>query len=838
MKILKNEKVFKTSSILILMLALVLGCLQTNNANAIVTTDSETNNTNIEPYSIGVMYSSHIQDHGWEKDFSKINGQSSGTTGQNKKNEAIKIKLINAPEGVEIQYQAHVQDVGWQSWKSNGEIAGTTGQNKRVEAIKIKLNNTESYFVEYRTHVQDIGWQNWVKDGQVAGTTGRCLKIEAIEIRIIPKTPTVIYQSHVQDIGWQQYFNNGQTSGTTGKNLKVEAMRIDAKNLGQNIKVRYKSLIQDYGWELNWRTDGELTGTSGKNKRMEAIKIELDDNDDYSIMYRVHIQDIGWQVWKKDGEIAGTTDKKLKIEAIEIKIIPKEPNTNFEVKYSTHVQDIGWTNYVRQERTSGVIGRNLKIEAIKIDAINVPENVKILYKSHVQDYGWESTWKNLGEKSGTTGQNKKIEAVQIKLEGTEEYSIEYRTYVQGRGWQDWANDGETSGTTGKNLKIEAIEIKIVPKIAYKAKMYIDTNISKNLGQEEYKIRGWLMTNANNAKIQILDDDNLVEVKIDRTQRKDVLEAIKGYGGEINNPNPGFEITIDFSKIKIGNRILKIQVIDEKGKVLCQESRNIKVCEKMKYTEGIYGKSGLKIANKGGSDLKYLKYGNGDNVFFATFAIHGFEDLWNNDGNELVNIANKFYNRLLNDKDYDLSEKWTIYIFPGVNQDGLNNGWTNYGPGRTTLYSEAPKNKGIDLNRCWQVGNSYTRYTDDRNYNGITGFQAYEAQALRDFLLNNKSQNGQTLLVDLHGWTQQLIGDAEICSYYNHQFPENDKSAIGRYGTGYLINWARTYLGSNGKAAKSALIELPYQGVNGSQSVIDKKFANRYIEATLEMLRNM
>ena len=169
---------------------------------------------------------------------------------------------------------------------------------------------------------------------------------------------------------------------------------------------------------------------------------------------------------------------------------------------------------------------------------------------------------------------------------------------------------------------------------------------------------------------------------------------------------------------------------------------------------------------------------------------------------------------------------------------MNYGYTNYGPGRTTLFSQAPNNRGIDLNRCWQIGSDYTRYTDSRNYNGTSGFQAYEAQYLRDFLLKNKSQSGQTILVDLHGWTTQVIGDSEICSYYSKQFPENDKSAVGRYGTGYLINWARSSLGSTSKAAKSALIELPSAGINGHQSVIEHNYSNRYIQATLDMLKNI
>ena len=263
-------------------------------------------------------------------------------------------------------------------------------------------------------------------------------------------------------------------------------------------------------------------------------------------------------------------------------------------------------------------------------------------------------------------------------------------------------------------------------------------------------------------------------------------------------------------------------------------------EKISHTEGVYGTTGLKEANQGGSDMKYYQYGNGKNVFFATFAIHGFEDLWYKDGEELVTIANNFYNELIETNDIELAEKWTIYIFPGVNLDGLSNGWTNNGPGRTTLYSYAPSNKGIDLNRCWQIGSSYTKYTDNRNYNGTTGFQAIEAINLRNFLLSHKSQNGQTVLVDLHGWTQQLIGDAGICGFYQSQFPENDGSAIGRYGTGYLINWARNYLGSNGVAARSSLIELPSYGdtLSGHQAVLNNNFSNRYITSTLNMLYSL
>lgn len=840
----KNDKFIKIGTSILMLIALILGVIPNSFSNAIESKNNTDNSNNskvnesvsnktikYEKYDLSVAYNSHVQDKGWEKDFSKTNGQESGTTGQNKKNEAIKIKLLNAPKNVKIKYQAHVQDIGWQSWKYDGEIAGTTGQNKRIEAIKIQLEGISEYSVEYRTHIQDIGWQDWKTDGDVSGTTGLRLKIEAIEIRIISKKPSIIYQSHVQDIGWQQYYNNGQTSGTTGKNLKVEAMRIAVK--GVNFKVKYKSFIQGIGWENSWKQNGQLTGTSGQNKRMEAIKIELNENDSYSVQYRVHLQDIGWQDWKTDGEIAGTTDKHKKIEAIEIKLISKIPSNKFEVKYQTHVQDIGWTKYSKQGETSGVTGKGLKVEAIKLKAVNIPQNSKILYMSHVQDLGWEKAWKTIDEQSGTTGQNKKIEAVRIKLENCEKYSIKYRTYLQNIGWQEWVYDGEISGTTGQNRKLEAIEIEITEKVSPKYWIYLDADIPSTANKEKYKIKGWVMTNVKNTKLQITMDNKVQDISIKRTNREDVLNTIKGYGGDVVNSKPGFETEIDLNSFNLGNKIFKIQLTDEKGKVLKEISKNIKIIEK-----GKYGSSGLKKAGRGGYDLEYLKYGNGPNVFFGTYAIHGFEDKWEKDGDELVKIANNFYNKLLEDNDSKISEKWTIYLFPGVNQDGLRNGWTNNGPGRTTLYSMAPNNKGIDLNRCWQIGNDYKKYTDSRNYNGTAGFQAYEAQQLRDFLINHKSKKGQTVLVDLHGWTQQLIGNEQICSFYQKQFPENDRSAVGRYGTGYLINWARVNLGSSYGVAKTALIELPDKAINGVQSVINNNLTGRYISSTLDMLRNI
>lgn len=538
--------------------------------------------------------------------------------------------------------------------------------------------------------------------------------------------------------------------------------------------ICYTTHIQDIGWQ-NQVKDGEMAGTEGQAKRLEAIKITLKDLSGVKIKYQTHIQDIGWQDWKYDGTLAGTEGQSKRLEAIKIEL---EESDKYSIMYRVHIQDIGWQDWRYDGEKAGTEGQSKRLEAIQIKIVDKQTSISVNYSVHVQDIGWQNL-KTEEKIAGTEGQSKRLEAIKIELlTNIKNLKLKYRVHIQDIGWQDWKDSEEMAGTEGQSKRLEAIQIKLENTQDYSIEYRVHV---QDIGWQDWVKDGEISGTEGQLKR---------------------LEAIQ------------------------------IRIISKENDSDSQEE------PKFERQEGTYGKTGLNVADKGGSELKYLKYGTGKNVFFATFAIHGYEDKWDKDGYELIEIANNFYNKLLEDKDYDLAKKWTIYIFPGVNQDGLQEGSTNNGPGRTTLYSQAPQNKGIDLNRCWQIGSTYEKFTSDRNYNGDIGFQAYEAQALRDFMLKNKSKDGQTILIDLHGWTQQLIGDENICSYYEQQFPENNKRSVGRYGSGYMISWGRTYLGSQGRPAKTALIELPRDGVKNHQSVIDKDFSNRYIYATMKMLEKI
>ncbi|MGX7243684.1 trypsin-like serine protease [Enterococcus quebecensis] len=142
----------------------------------------------VPPSTQGVNYNSHLMDLGWIGNVA--NGSVSGTVGQKRRMEAIKISINNLGHiGGSIQYRSHVQDKGWMNWVSNGAVSGTTGQKKRMEAIQIKLTGeiAKVYNVEYRAHVSNKGWLPWVQNGQTAGTTGEARQMEAIQIRLVKK---------------------------------------------------------------------------------------------------------------------------------------------------------------------------------------------------------------------------------------------------------------------------------------------------------------------------------------------------------------------------------------------------------------------------------------------------------------------------------------------------------------------------------------------------------------------------------------------------------------------------------------------------------------------------
>ena len=295
---------------------------------------------------MSVSYKVHCQDYDWEEDWKK-DGQTSGTEGQCKRLEAIRIKL---PDGVSgsIEYRTHIQDIGWEkNWSKDGAKSGTEGQCKRLEAIQIKLTGEveKNYDVYYSVHAENFGWLGWAKNGEEAGTAGYGYRLEAIRIQLVTKgdkAPELIgtikeamkarlvgYQTHVQDYGTQAYVYDGAMAGTEGECKRMESIRMKLPS-SVNSSIQYRSHVQDIGWEKKWASNGSLSGTEGQCKRLEAIQIKLsgDVAENYDVYYRVHVQDYGWLAWAKNGESSGTEGYAKRLEAIEVRLVPKGTTPN------------------------------------------------------------------------------------------------------------------------------------------------------------------------------------------------------------------------------------------------------------------------------------------------------------------------------------------------------------------------------------------------------------------------------------------------------------------------------------------------------------------------------
>lgn len=165
----------------------------------------------------------------------------------------------------------------------------------------------------------------------------------------------------------------------------------------------------------------------------------------------------------------------LRLEAIKVVIVnkgEKAPGSTSNtyhlapptVNYKTHVQTYGWQNFVSNGATSGTVGQAKRLEGIEINLSGLHDAGGIEYKTHVQKQGWQDYVSN-GQLSGTSGKALRLEAICIRLTGdvAEKYDVYYRVHSQKYGWLDWAKNGDPAGTSGKGLRLEGIQIIAVEK---------------------------------------------------------------------------------------------------------------------------------------------------------------------------------------------------------------------------------------------------------------------------------------------------------------------------------------------------------------------------------------
>lgn len=159
------------------------------------------------------------------------------------------------------------------------------------------------------------------------------------------------------------------------------------------------------------------------------------------------------------------------------------------------------------------------------------------------------------------------------MENIPNYGIEYQAHVQNIGWQDWVEEGKIAGTIGKGYRLEALRIRMVKLTG--VKMNLETPTANQNVKNSINVAGWMMMDNPNADIEVYIDNTKMTETLNRTQRTDIINGVKGYGGAVLNPTPRYSMNIPTSGLSDGSHIVKVNVVDTTtGEILESKSNKL------------------------------------------------------------------------------------------------------------------------------------------------------------------------------------------------------------------------------------------------------------------------
>lgn len=142
---------------------------------------------------------------------------------------------------------------------------------------------------------------------------------------------------------------------------------------------------------------------------------------------------------------------------------PTKPSVSYRVRTEDHV----WLKYKKDGKISGRYKENKRIEAIrmKVDKQQSKLSGHIKYKASIEHEGW-TNWFYDGKRCGTVNQGLRLESFRVKITGklAKAYDVYYRANVQNMGWLGWAKNGQAAGVTSEvEMKVIGIQVKLIKK---------------------------------------------------------------------------------------------------------------------------------------------------------------------------------------------------------------------------------------------------------------------------------------------------------------------------------------------------------------------------------------
>ena len=240
-----------------------------------------------------------------------------------------------------------------------------------------------------------------------------------------------------------------------------------------SIDILYRTHVQNIGWQ-SYVLNGNVSGTSGRSLRLEGINIKLDDtkNCDIGIQYTTHVQNYGWMPWSSNGELSGTTGEALRLEAIKIQLTGEDKDL-FDVYYRVHAQYFGWLSWTKNGAPAGTSGYAYRLEAIQILVVPKGEQVPDNYGGVIPNSPESYIHKSGSDNPTVPGENNT--------------NVVYRSNVQGNGWMPYKYNGSLSGTIYQGKRLEAIQIELRNK-QYSGSIMYNAHV-QNIGWQGWKKDG-------------------------------------------------------------------------------------------------------------------------------------------------------------------------------------------------------------------------------------------------------------------------------------------------------------------------------------------------------------
>lgn len=252
--------------------------------------------------------------------------------------------------------------------------------------------------------------------------------------------------------------------------------------------VRYITYIDKQGWQENYVSNGKTAGTVGKALNLKALRIKVINDKDLGISYSSNIHNYGWQSNVSDNAISGSLKGSKYIETIKIELTGKNAD-KYDIYYRTYIKGFGWLGWAKNGQKAGTVGLKKGIQAISVKlqtkGSNAPGKVKgacrygdakVSYRTYNENSDW-SNWTY-----STDNQNidefYKIQGIQLNV-SDEEHSggISYKTLVKDKGWQEEAYNSNSSGVIDDN-NIEAVQMKLTGEISRYYDVYYRVYVEK------------------------------------------------------------------------------------------------------------------------------------------------------------------------------------------------------------------------------------------------------------------------------------------------------------------------------------------------------------------------